>query len=126
MSVRYGKEGGRIFVSGPITGKENLNREAFNAEEILLLEAGHTVFTPFHITPPDETTLNFWERLGSRDELEWQYFMRVCVGQIPLCDGMRMLPDWQNSKGSVWEHRIAKMLGLEVTYCYVPDPNPKW
>jgi len=39
---------------------------------------------------------------------------------------MRMLPDWQNSKGAVWEHRIAKLLGLEITYCHVPDVIPKW
>lgn len=114
----------RIFISGPITGKPNLNREAFNAEEILLLEAGHTVFNPFHIVLPNEETIAEWG--GMESERVWRYCMRVCVGQIPLCDGMRMLPDWQNSRGSVWEHRIAKMLGLEVTYCYVPDPNPKW
>lgn len=116
----------RIFLSGPISGKPNLNREAFNAEEILLLEAGNTVFSPFHITPPSEETLGFWEAIGWKKEEEWRYYMKVCVGQIPLCDEMRMLPDWQNSKGSVWEHRIAQMLGIPITYCHVPDPETKW
>jgi hypothetical protein len=144
----------RIFISGPITGKPNLNREAFNAEERLLREAGYETFNPHSIAPPED----LYEECGCcngtgwiirdpdigtdqecgcengsirsetqrTDEQIWRYYMRVCVGQIPLCDGMRMLPDWQNSRGSVWEHRIAKMLGLEITYCHVPDVEPKW
>lgn len=114
----------RVFISGPISDKPNLNRGAFHAEEILLLEAGHTVFSPFHVTSPSEETLEEWGGLGS--EKAWRYFMRICVGQIPLCDEMRMLPDWQNSRGSVWEHRIAQMLGIPITYCHVPDPETKW
>ena len=121
----------RIFISGPISGKPNLNTEAFNEEERLLKEAGHDVFNPRSIAEPNWIAREYWYEKAMGDpaktaEMEWQYYMAICVGQIPLCDGMRMLPDWQNSRGSVWEHRIAKMLGLEVTYCHVPDPNPKW
>jgi len=114
----------RVFISGPISGKPNLNRDAFDHEERLLRECGYETFSPFSITLPNEETIEEWG--GIESERLWQYCMRICVGQIPLCDSMRMLPDWQNSEGAKWEHRIAKMLGLEITYCHVPDVIPKW
>ena len=122
----------RVYISGPITGKPNLNRDAFDHEERLLREAGYTTFNPFSIAEPSleqqEKWHGEWQFYGgvTPEERLWRYYMRICVGQIPLCDEMRMLPDWQNSKGAVWEHRIAKMLGLEITYCHVPDIEPKW
>ena len=122
----------RVFISGPISGKPNLNRDAFDHEERLLREAGYTTFSPFSIAQPSleqqEEWHGEWQFYGGihPEERLWQYCMRICVGQIPLCDSMRMLPDWQNSEGAKWEHRIAKMLGLEITYCHVPDVIPKW
>ena len=114
----------RIFISGPITGKPNLNREAFDHEESLLREAGYEVWQPFRITLPNDETIEEWGGIDS--PRLWQYCMKICVAEIPRCDEMRMLPDWQNSKGSVWEHRIAQMLGIPITYCYVPDSPTKW
>lgn len=117
----------RVYISGPITGLPNLNKDAFDNEERLLKEAGFEVFNPHSISPPSEEEKAEWKLehdTGLFPEPSvrlWQYYMRICVGQIPLCDSMRMLPNWQNSKGAVWEHKIAMMLGLEVTYCPVPD-----
>ena len=106
----------RVYISGPITGIPNLNRDAFDHEERLLREAGYEVFNPQSIAPPNWVAREYWTEKGLDPELEtWRYYMAICVGQIPLCDSMRMLPHWQNSKGAVWEHRIASMLGLEIT-----------
>jgi len=104
----------QVYISGPITGLPDLNRAAFDHEERLLREVGYETFNPHSNTQKDHGKENLW-----------RHYMRICVGQIPLCDSMRMLPDWQNSKGAVWEHRIAMMLGLEVTYCPVVEV-PKW
>lgn len=111
----------RVYISGPITGYPNLNKDAFDYEERLLKEAGFEVFNPQSIEPP---VREHWEKALSEVEV-WRYYMKICVGQIPLCDEMRMLPHWQNSKGAVWEHNIAQMLGLEITYCPVTEV-PKW
>lgn len=112
----------RVYISGPITGAPNLNREAFDKEEQLQREAGHEVFNPHSLpAPSDEERLEWIAVLGMDRSAEklWQYYMKLCIVQIPLCDEMRMLPNWQNSKGAVWEHRIAMMLGLKVSYCPV-------
>lgn len=118
----------RVYISGPISGKPNLNKDAFDHEERLLREVGYDVFNPHSITRPSEETLQEWwavsENVESRyREKEWQYYMRICIGQIPLCDEMLMLPNWQNSKGSVWEHRIAHMLGMPIRYCPVTEES---
>lgn len=119
----------RVYISGPISGMPNLNRDAFDQEERLLREVGYETFNPHSIVEPSEETAEEWMAMSTSiedyNERLWCYYMRICVGQIPLCDSMRMLPHWQNSKGSVWERRIAMMLGLEVTYCPVGEV-PKW
>ena len=119
----------RVFISGPISGKPGLNQQAFAHEERLLKEAGHSTFNPFSITRLSDETLYAWEcvyGLEKAHKIEWQHYMRICIGQIPLCDEMRMLPHWQNSHGSRLEHQIARELGLKITYCHVPDEDPKW
>lgn len=112
----------RIYISGPISDQPNLNRDAFDHEERLLREAGYKVFNPHNLVAPSDAEIQEWIYvLGPQRVKEklWQYYMKLCIAEIPRCDMMRMLPHWQNSKGSVWEHRIAKILGMEITYCYV-------
>lgn len=117
----------RVYISGPVTGIPNY-RDPFDKEEGALREAGNDVFNPANLPMPAPDLLVEWEEEGkllndpdTQKRNLWQYFMRICVGQIPLCDEMRMLPHWERSKGAVWEHRIAQMLGLRITYVRVPD-----
>ena len=119
----------RVFISGPISDKPNRNQSAFEHEERLLREEGYSTFSPFSIARYPQETFQEWEALSGGEvakQREWQYYMRVCIGQIPLCDEMRMLPHWQNSHGARLEHQIARELGLKITYCHVPDEDPKW
>lgn len=112
----------RIYISGPISGLPNLNRDAFDHEERLLRECGDDVFNPHSLPAPSDEEIQEWVyALGPQRAKEkiWQWYMKLCIVEIPRCDEMRMLPHWQNSKGAVWEHRIAKMIGLPITYCYV-------
>lgn len=116
----------RVYISGPITGIPSLNIPRFDEEEYSLRAEGYEVFNPHSIAWPSEITLAEWRALGIYDKELWLYFMRICIGQIPLCDEMRMLPHWQNSKGAVREHRIAEWLEMPISYCHVPDNIPKW
>lgn len=111
----------RIFISGPMSDVPELNKPAFMAAEEELKAEGLETFNPHSIVVPIK---EHWQ-LPWTDEQIWLYCMRICVGQIPLCDRMHMLPHWQNSKGAVWEHRIASMLQLEITYAPVNEV-PSW
>lgn len=97
----------RIYISGPVSNKPDYNTEQFTEAEIFLRSCGFQTWNPRRIAIPAEVL---------SDEELWQYCMHFCVRAIPLCDSMLMLPDWQNSKGAVQEHRIAKSLGLEIYY----------
>jgi len=113
-----------VYISGPVTGIPNNNEDTFLAAERLLLSLGCRIFNPQHIEKPIDPIT---------DETLWQYYMHFCVQALPEVDAIFMLPDWQNSKGAVWEHRIAQMLGLEIFYTPVherehietPEPTPK-
>lgn len=101
-----------VYISGPATGIPEFNKPEFLLAEKMLLSQGCHVFNPTHIE---------WSIDPLTGDALWQYFMHFCVRAIPECDSLLMLPDWQNSRGAVWEHRIAEMLGLVIYYSPVPD-----
>jgi hypothetical protein len=104
-----------VYISGPVTGIEDLNRPQFRLAQQMLLSAGCSIFNPMHIEGPIDPL---------KDDALWSYYMAFCVRALPECDSILMLPDWQNSKGAKWEHRIAEMLGLQVFYSPVLDETP--
>lgn len=97
----------RVYISGPISDRPQGNKPAFDAEEARLRSAGVDVFNPQSIAPPPD---------GMSKEEVWKYYMRHCVRELPDCTQIRLLPEWEQSKGARWEHAIADMLGLVVTY----------
>jgi Domain of unknown function (DUF4406) len=100
-----------VYISGPVTDVPEGNRPLFMLAQRMLLSAGCSVFNPSHIDYPIDPL---------EGDALWSYFMSFCVRALPECDSILMLPDWQNSKGAKWEHRIAKdVLGLSVFYCPV-------
>jgi len=95
----------KTYISGPISGKPNQNRESFLNAEIALLESGHEVENPIH--NPYPTFLP--------DKLEaWQYQMRKAMAQLAKCDSILMLDGWEDSKGANTELYIAKLLGFKI------------
>lgn len=97
-----------IYIAGPITGLPDLNKPAFDAEEERLLEEGHAVYNP-HTIPQHPSSLKDPEEV-------WRYYMRICIPRLCMCGEARFLPGWEKSRGAVWEHRIAEMLGLKLSY----------
>lgn len=103
-----------VYISGPVTGLPDNNEDAFLEAERLLLSLGCKTFNPQHIRKPVDPL---------EGEDLWRYYMHYCVAALPLCSAVFMLPDWQNSSGAKWEHRIATMLGLDVFYAPVHESD---
>jgi hypothetical protein len=96
----------KIYISGPITGRPNLNKKAF--EDIAIALSGKfDFFNPHEIPPPPDPL---------EGKALWQYYMRECVKELPGCTHIFMLRDWFESDGALEEHRIARMLGLTVLH----------
>lgn len=73
-----------LYVVGPVTGRENLNRAAFDEAARALRGAGHFPSIPHRNVPPDA---------------EWPDAMRRSIRAMLRCNGVARLPDWRSSRG---------------------------
>jgi len=99
-----------FYISGPITGVENGNKELFSSAESYLRSLGcRMVFNPArrdaanytHITDPDEF---------------WRFMMKYGIQELLDSDAVLLLPFWYQSKGAKLELEIAKALGKQIFY----------
>lgn len=88
-----------IYISGPITGRENY-KAAFAKAREKLESAGTTVIDPTR--HPEGLTKGQYMRYGFAD--------------IDAADGVLMLDGWPNSSGASMEHQYAQYTGKRVFY----------
>ena len=88
----------KIFISGPMSGLPNFNRDAFNLEAERLHALGHIALNPA-ILP---------------DGLEQHEYMAVCIELVKMANQLVMLPGWERSAGARAEHALAIKLGKPV------------
>lgn len=105
----------RVFLSGPMSGLENFNMNAFTAAHARLKKAGaEEVFDPIL------TWLNEPERTSRKRDHE--SYMLECLAELTRSDGGRpyydilaQLDGWQDSPGAAVEAAVAKSLGIPTT-----------
>lgn len=97
----------RLYVIGPVTGRPDGNRQAFEGARWQLEEAGYEARIPHDFVPPDA---------------DWQTAMRISVIKMlsfasdgfPLFDGVAALPGSLLSRGAATEGWLCKCLGIPV------------
>lgn len=88
-----------IYISGPMTGIENLNRDMFDEAESLLRECGENPINP-HRFPEQES---------------YEDYLMIDLEMIAMAaDAIALLPGWESSPGAKKELKTAIELGLEV------------
>jgi hypothetical protein len=97
----------KIYVAGPMTGLPDFNYPAFNVAAAKLRAIGHTVFNPAENPVPACGT--------------WQGYMRLALAQLVQCECIVLLPGWSDSRGALIEHKLAKVLQMEVVH-FLDDP----
>ena len=90
----------RIYISGPMTGHEDLNRPFFRDAQFNLEDMGHEVYNPGEHT-------HATRRLCMEADLGW-----ICRN----AEGMVMLWDWGWSSGAGAELATARALALPIWY----------
>ena len=90
----------KIYVAGPMSGLPGFNFPAFHAKAAELREEGFEVVNPAEINPDTS--------------MAWAECMRADIAELVTCDGIQMLPGWENSKGATLEHHIAERLEMQI------------
>lgn len=91
----------KVYISGPITGRENNNAAAFALAEAQLRRNGHDPVNPHVIAPESEG-------------MEWSDYMRADIRALCRCSAVATLDGWEDSRGARLEVDIARQLGMDV------------
>ena len=89
----------KVFISGKISGIENVAFQLFAEAERLLQALGYETINPM--------TLNH------DHDRSWNSYMNVCIKALCECDGIYMIPNWNDSRGANVEFFISEILGLK-------------
>ena len=89
----------KVYVSGPVTGRENGNEPAFRECAEALRKLGHEPLVPHDVVPDGST---------------WEEAMRHCVVWLVSCDAVCLLDGWFMSQGASLEYYVAAACGLKV------------
>jgi len=94
----------KVYISAPITGQPNGNKEAFAEAERKLTELGIEVVNPHKICA------NIPE--GS----DWEDYMYVCLPALQGCDALYILEGFEPSYGVKTERVFAKINEMFIIY----------
>ena len=89
----------RVYISGPMTGLPDMNRNIFQLCEELLRKAGHDPINPHKLDHPDQ-----------------DYFMclRRDIKALMSCEMLIFIPGSHESRGANIEIRLASQVGIPV------------
>ena len=90
----------KVFISGPMKGYPNFNKEAFDQAEKELVQQGYTVFNPAWMDFSGE-----WTKQDKR---------AIDMAIMSRCDAIYQLPGWYNLEngGSRAEYAFAVASGM--------------
>jgi hypothetical protein len=108
----------KIFISGPMSGYKNFNREAFYEAEKLLKEAGFDVFNPAWMDVGREVDGIFSSDFSSRELLS----IDICA--LGHCDAIYQLDGWFLSSGAKLEWDFAKKCDIPRLVKVIPTDEP--
>jgi len=95
----------KIYIAGPIKGKENYNAAKFELYENKLIEMGHSPINPLSIKLTDS------DRKHSDEEMN--HIRKDLVVMLAETEGVVVMDDWEKSYGAVGEVRSAE-------HCQIP------
>lgn len=110
----------KVYIAGPMRGRQFYNFAAFFAAELMLLERGYAVVNPAGMDM--RAGFDPWKLPANHD---WRsdppgFDMRSArkrdIEAIQACDGIYLLRGWENSTGANAEKALAEWCGLEVVY----------
>jgi len=106
----------KIYISGPITGRENRNLKAFKKaeKEINSVFKSVKIEQKIKVINPVKLGLKLDKqyKAAGKEPPEWEKYMRICIKELCQCDYILLLPDWGLSQGAVVEKYLAERLKI--------------
>lgn len=98
----------RIYIAGPMSGYKKFNYPAFHEAEARLREAGYEPVNPakgYQISEDGDSLA---------EGVTYQDCLREALKDLLTCDGVALLPGWEDSVGASLEYSVAYVLRLDV------------
>ncbi len=110
-----------IYISGPMTGYEYFNFEAFDKASHKFKEMGYKVINPAQIARDmkfDPTELSDdWNWNTMPEDISLDTIKGLIIDELRnTCNAVYMLQGWTHSSGAKAEHALAEWLGYEIIY----------
>lgn len=96
----------RVYISGPMKNKPDLNRAAFAYAEKMLTEIGYETINPHNLSPI--------RRTGESEEDYYERCMDIDLAALQSCDRIYLLAGWMHSSGAMREFNRAMELGIRI------------
>ena len=103
----------KVYISGPMTGLPNFNRDSFAVAEAWCREQGMSPFNPGWLLFEDDTAFSYDEML------------EIDMNALSKCDMILLLPGYEKSKGAIKELERALELGLQVQHFVQGEEQPE-
>jgi hypothetical protein len=104
-----------IYISGPITGIKDNNRDAFYGMEMRIKNHMNHIknVAPYEIINPTRIAYEVdYENRFDRFPSRWEDYMRACIKELCRATAIIFLPGSEKSKGAKLEKIIAGKLGI--------------
>ena len=113
-----------VYISGPMSGIDEMNYPKFYAVQEELEGQGYKVYNPARIaeelTPVEKDMvggiLNLGESIKKLSDREWLTYIIHDLPYIFRSDIMYMLKGWEASTGANIEYAVALRMGLTIIY----------
>jgi len=110
----------KIYVAGPMQGKEEFNFPAFKTATYTLRREGWEVFSP-HERDQEDYGEDFGKGTKGTHEEVPEFSLRDALAADTdwICkeaDAIYMLRGWEKSRGATAEHALSIALGHEIIY----------
>lgn len=91
----------KVYISGPISGMPDSNKDAFASASNFLTNRGFEVVNPIEVCKDG----------GNQN---WNWYMRKGFEAMLDCDAIVLLDGWTRSRGSMAELNVATTCGMKV------------
>ena len=100
----------RLYISGPVTGIDNDNFEAFREAQSRLFDACYITRVPHDLVIPEDS--HETAMLLCINELTERTQKRGTRHPVPRYDGVALLEGWEQSEGARLEVAVAEACGI--------------